>query len=486
MSVPAAVQTYLSVVGQAYKNRDRDPEQLAGAFRLDDIIFASLKTGLSQTNVDLAKLVSQYSQINDADRIHAVIVAFLEYVSQCDVPARFTNSKGLLRGSAGSIDLPSSNHFLVAFERWSQVYSKASLVFQTQDTPYFGHALRFIGTTLVLLAISADNRSGDLGQPCITDTVSKISRTTGIAAVDRSSSPGENTKRSQVLWLANSSFRCYFKLNNIRLCETVLGSVENALSLNRTYATPEQRHVASRSGDANSVGMACYSRADKVTYRYYLGRLRLSQHRIRAAYVELRWAFDNCTNLHMHNKKLILSHLLVTAVILGIYPSAALLRATGLDGPFAGLIRCIQMGDGHGMHAQLDHWRTWHSHHGHYLLLREKLEITAWRNLMRRSFLLARLISGLGHPSAQMPSQSASSGNGPAVKTPPPVLKLTTFLIAARTAWQDDQLDIDDVECVVASLIDQGYVKAYAMHSSGNVVLRRTPDFGFVKISTVY
>jgi hypothetical protein len=240
--------------------------------------------------------------------------------------------------------------------------------------------LRFIGTALVLLAIAADDSTRDPGQACITDAVSKISRSTGVAAIDRSPLPGEKTKRADVLWLANASFRCYFKLKNVRLCETVLGSVENALTLNRNFASPEQKAEV---GEEDQ-GLVCYSRADRVTYRYYLGRLRLSQHRLRKAYSELRWAFDNCTNNHLHNKRLILVHLLVVSLILGVYPARSLLAAFELDGPFTGLIESLRQGDGLEVNRQLDAWREWHRKRGNYLLLKEKLPITVWRNLMRR------------------------------------------------------------------------------------------------------
>lgn len=76
--------------------------------------------------------------------------------------------------------------------------------------------------------------------------------------------------------------------------------------------------------------------------------------------------------------------------------------------------------------------------------------------------------------------------SGQPAKTPPPTLKLAAFLQIAQKAWNDFTLTVDDVECVVASLIDQGYVKAYAIHNSGIVVFRRTPDFGFMKVSSVY
>lgn len=59
------------------------------------------------------------------------------------------------------------------------------------------------------------------------------------------------------------------QLNNVRLCETVIGSVDNARKLNRDI------------GGGGLTGDEIYWRADRVTYKYYLGRLRLFQHRVR-------------------------------------------------------------------------------------------------------------------------------------------------------------------------------------------------------------
>lgn len=61
------------------------------------------------------------------------------------------------------------------------------------------------------------------------------------------------------------------KLNNIRLCETVLGSVDNAIQVNKNLKS--SRDLSGEEG---------YSIADRVTFKYYVGRLRLSQHRITA------------------------------------------------------------------------------------------------------------------------------------------------------------------------------------------------------------
>lgn len=323
------------------------------------------------TGYDVSQLVSKHASIAQSERANAFFVALLEYMRSHGSAAELGRSRPRPADGIQS-----------AYEKWSDVYSKASLVFQAQETPIFGPTLRHVGSTLVLLAIAADESMSDPSQACVTDAVSKISRSTGIAAIDRSPLPGERTRRAEVLWLANASFRCYFKLKNVRLCETVLGSVENALTLNRASASEEQK-VASLQVEED-LGLSCYCRADRVTYKYYLGRLRLSQHRIRKAYTELRWAFDHCTSAHMHNRRLLLTHLVVASLILGIYPTRTLLAAASLDGPFGNLMESLRCGNGYQMNVELDNWRDWHRKRGNYLLLKEKLPIGVWRNLMRR------------------------------------------------------------------------------------------------------
>jgi hypothetical protein len=315
--------------------------------------------------------VARQVSIPISERANAYIVSLLEYIGRHD--------SAVLLGQLRNSTEQTPQGLLAAYEKWADVYSKASLVFLAQETPYFGPTLRFVGTTLMLLAIATDGSTGDPSQPSITDAVSKISRSTGIAAIDRTPLPGERTRRAEALWLANASFRCYFKLRNVRLCETVLGSVENALTLNRNFASEDQKSVPDE-----DAGLSCYCIADRVTYKYYLGRLRLSQHRIRKAYVELRWAFDHCTNAHMHNKRLILTHLVVASLILGIYPTRSLLLAASLDEQFGNLLESIRCGNGYQVNVELDRWRDWHRKRGNYLLLKEKLPIGVWRNLMRR------------------------------------------------------------------------------------------------------
>lgn len=200
----------------------------------------------------------------DSDRFQTLVGDFLSYV----------RDHAPLSHASPSMQAPYPTDWDRAYDAWALVYSRASTFFSLPDTTWFIPSLRFFASSLVTLAMAVDQRTDAIQKRKTTDAAGRLSKAAGMAGNDRSQAPGSETKRAAVLMLANLSFKAYFKLNNTRLCETVLGSVENALKVNRTFAR--------NSGISDDSGEQCYSRADRVTYRYYLGRLRLFQHNIRA------------------------------------------------------------------------------------------------------------------------------------------------------------------------------------------------------------
>lgn len=90
----------------------------------------------------------------------------------------------------------------------------------------------------------------------------------------------------------------------------------------------------------------------------------------------------------------------------------------------------------------------------------------------------------------------------------PPTLHLQLLLNAAKVAFDDDSLDLDDVEGMCVSLMDQvslrhesnivhrirltlfyvrlqGYIKAYILHSKRLLVLQKGDTWGFPPIAKV-
>jgi len=151
---------------------------------------------------------------------------------------------------------------------------------------------------------------------------------------------------------------------------------------------------------------------------------------------------------------------------LGVFPRTELLQEFDIDGQYAWLIQAIKSGNYQECLAVLNQWKDWHLAKGTYLLLRDKLEVICWRNLARKTLFIA------------------NSGN-PQPGTAPPTLSLKAFLATARCAFDDPTLDIDDVEAMCASLLDQGYVKAYIHQNMQILVLQKGKPFGFPPVSSV-
>ncbi|WFD18495.1 hypothetical protein MCAP1_000699 [Malassezia caprae] len=313
-----------------------------------------------------------------------------------------------------------------AYDAWIKVYTSANAVFTLPDTVWIIPVFKYISKQLVSLAIRTDRASPGRQYTKTIDAAGRLSKSAGMAANDRTAAPAQNTKRIAVLSLANASFRAYFCLNNTRLCETVLGSVNNALLMNRRFA------------EESDNGEDPYTMAERVTYHYYLGKIRLFQHRVQLAAYHLRWAFDHCTTTHLHNKRTILIPLVAVHAILGRYASSTLLIRFDLQTVYGDLLHYLKSGYAHKVMEELNKHRDWLRARGLYMLLWEKLVLSLWRNLLQRCIRY------------QAQHETPASNK-------PPTLQIATLVRPAQLAWNDTTLSKDDVECMVANLVEQMY-----------------------------
>lgn len=110
---------------------------------------------------------------------------------------------------------------------------------------------------------------------------------------------------------------------------------------------------------------------------------------------------SQCSKLNGFTR-LILTYLITANLPLGIFPSPALLQKYDLQHLYQPLIKhlkvrfhlCLQKradmsqdGNYRALLGHLDDWQDWHVRKGTYLLLREKLEVLCWRNLIRKAFV---------------------------------------------------------------------------------------------------
>ncbi|GJN90758.1 hypothetical protein Rhopal_003772-T1 [Rhodotorula paludigena] len=322
-------------------------------------------------------------------------------------------------------------------------FKTADRVFAQGETGWFVPTLRKLTRRLVDVAIAVGRARGDPKLTRAGEAARMLGRPMGIAASDRT---GESPcKRDALFFLANATFRVYFALSNLRLCDTVLNNTQNS-----------------------AAQLDAYPKADRCAFLYYRGRIALYQRRLPQARNDLRRSFELCNAGSWKNGRLILSYLIAASLPLGSFPSEALLQHFNLHTQYSSLLSALKRGDFRTVLSHLDAHQPFHLAHGTYLLLREKLETLCWRNLARRVLFIL------------------TNGN-PVPPTGPPTLSLHALLTAARLVFPDgDTLDIDDVEAMCASLMEQGYLKAYILHSKRLLVLQKGPMAGFPPIASVY
>ncbi|GAA5951322.1 hypothetical protein JCM21900_003837 [Sporobolomyces salmonicolor] len=320
-------------------------------------------------------------------------------------------------------------------------YKAADRVFAQGETGWFVPSLRKLTRRLIDVALAAGRAAGDAKLTRAGEAARMLGRPMGVAANDRNSEAP--TKRDALFFLANSTFRVYFALSNLRLCDTVLNNTQNS-----------------------AASLGSYPKADRVAFLYYRGRIALYQRRLPQARNDLRRAFALCQRESWKNGRLILVYLIAASLPLGFFPSSDLLHHFHLHEQYENLLPCLQLGDFRGVLSELDRWQVWHLQCGNYLLLREKLEVICWRNLARRTLFVT------------------TNGN-PLPPAGPPTLSLHALTIAARLSFADPTLDVDDVESMCVSLMEQGYIKAYILHSKRLLVLQKGPMCGFPPVATV-
>ncbi|CAO1624306.1 unnamed protein product [Parajaminaea phylloscopi] len=415
-----------------------------------------------------------------AQRIAAVLSALLEYVSRCPPIAVLTSDSLTIQRS----QYPSETTWKDAQQHWGTVFNRASSLFAipTSSPVYFFLAFRYISSAFLTLSIRLDIISGqEIKFPHTTECTARLAGPVRASGTDRTPLEGSRTRRSAAMWLGNDCLRGYFRLNNLKLCETVLKSIREAVNRNRDFSADSER----------ATGEEPYSMAERVRYRYYVGRIRISQGRVREGFTQLQWAFEHCPVTATAQLRRILLHLLPTVLVLGMRPRRDLVQTLCPPESEVGqLYLPLFMAYAKPDLAEFDRLLSERPRRerlrklGVYVLLQEKCVAPMWRGLVKRCLVLS-LPSAPSNPNA------------------PPTLALSTLLKGARYVQalasrqpgapadtNSEELDSTisdvDIECIVASLIDQGYIKGYTFHSKRLLVFQKGPSLGFPRVRDVY
>ncbi|CAI8028612.1 PCI domain-containing protein 2 [Geodia barretti] len=210
----------------------------------------------------------------------------------------------------------------------------------------------------------------------------------------------ELTKRWATLALVNQLFKIYFKINKLPLCKPLIRAIDSSSLKDR------------------------FSLAQTVTYKFFVGRKAMFDSEFRTAANYLQFAFDNCYPTSNNNKWLILVYLIPVKMLLGHMPSARLLTEYRLP-QFIDVAKAVSQGNMRLLSATLQKNEVFFIHFRIYLIL-EKLKIIAYRNLFKKVSLLQKT-----H-----------------------LILLASFETALKFSGDEDT-DIDEVQCIIANLIDK-------------------------------
>ncbi|NP_001089237.1 PCI domain-containing protein 2 [Xenopus laevis] len=232
----------------------------------------------------------------------------------------------------------------------------------------------------------------------------------------------EDSKKWGMLFLVNQLFKIYFKISKLHLCKPLIRAIDSSNFKEE------------------------YTMAQRVTFKYYVGRKSMFDSDFKKAEEYLSFAFEHCHRSSQKNKRMILIYLLPVKMLLGHMPTIHLLKKYDLM-QFAEVTKAVSEGNLLLLTEALTKHETFFIRCGIFLIL-EKLKIISYRNLFKKVYLLLKTHQ----------------------------LSLDAFLVALKFMEVGD-VDIDEVQCIIANLIYMGHIKGYISHQHQKLVVSKQNPF---------
>ncbi|XP_076251221.1 PCI domain-containing protein 2 [Rhynchophorus ferrugineus] len=230
-----------------------------------------------------------------------------------------------------------------------------------------------------------------------------------------------DTKRKGMLALVNQLFKVYFRINKLHLCKPLIRAIESS-PFKDTFSLSQQ-----------------------ITYRYFVGRKAMFDSDYKAADKYLSYAFENCHKVSQKNKRLILIYLVPVKILLGYIPNRKVLEKYNVL-EFWDLVQAVCQGNLKWFDEIMEKHESFFIACGIYLIV-DKLKIIAYRNLFKKVYLILS--------THQIPVESLQT--------------------ALEFLGQD--VDLDETQCIVANLINEGKIKGYISHQHRKVVVSKQNPF---------
>uniref|UniRef100_A0A7S0WIJ5 PCI domain-containing protein n=1 Tax=Chlamydomonas leiostraca TaxID=1034604 RepID=A0A7S0WIJ5_9CHLO len=288
-----------------------------------------------------------------------------------------------------------------------------------------------MATTLKNLAAQADVEALRKGANVNTTQLSACCQLLQMAFSRTGAAKGQHAeaKRAAAVGIGNVMLAIYFRLNTLTNCKQITTQID------RNAADMLDAAVAS----------------ERVTYRYYTGRLKAYDEDFSGADEDLSYAFAQCHPAAYGNRRRILTYLVPIKMLLGVLPSDDLLQKYKLT-EYMDVAKAVRTGDVGLLMRTLDANQAVLVQAGTYLLL-EKMQLAAYRRLFKKCALV--------HAEAQP---------GKATQVP---LALMQRALELQGLPKDDA----ELQCLVANLIYRKYIRGYVAYKARVVVLAKTDAF---------
>ncbi|CAB3997888.1 PCI domain-containing 2, partial [Paramuricea clavata] len=304
-----------------------------------------------------------------------------------------------------------------------QAFIKA---FQAQkDENWSLPIMKCVVLDLRLLALQADEQLSKSGQRKAGESLERAAEVMmgcfRVCAAD-SRAAKEVSKKWGMLALVNHLFKIYFKTNRIHLCKPLIRAIDS-LAIKDHFEISNQ-----------------------VTYRYYVGRKAMFDNDLKLAEEYLDFAFHHCHRSSMKNKRLVLIYLVPVKMLAGRLPPDEILEKYDLK-QYSDIVRAVRTGNLLLLNSTLEKHEAFFITYGVFLIL-EKLKLITYRNLFKKVYILLK--------THQIP--------------------LPAF-VSALHFLQIDDMDVIEVQCIVANLIFEGYIKGYISHQHQKLVVSKQNPF---------
>ncbi|XP_027331152.1 enhanced ethylene response protein 5 isoform X2 [Abrus precatorius] len=166
---------------------------------------------------------------------------------------------------------------------------------------------------------------------------------------------------------------------------------------------------------------------------------------------KLSYALKHCNPQSEANIRMILKHLIPVKLSIGILPKHSLLEKYNLL-EYSNIVLALRRGDLRLLRCALQDHEDRFLRSGVYLVL-EKLELQVYQRLVKKIYIIQKQ------------------------KDPSKAHQVKLEVIVKALKWLEIDMDVDEVECIMAILIYKNLMKGYFAHKSKVVVLSKQDPF---------